>query len=182
MSGLFMKFRSVKFYVFGIFTIVVSSWLAQTVQANSSSNVSISNNGDGSSNNVIINNDVNTNVDTQNSPSTNTHISIENNGQVKEYNSDKTGDVTIKSNDGNSTVYVNNTDSASSVNTEDNNSTNINNSVPQVSQDVLKKIDDHKTKVEAQKQVLQQKTNEQKSALVQFMDSIKNFFKSLKLF
>ncbi len=91
--------------------------------------VNISNNLDGSNNSVKVNSKASTNYQSSNSgTSGTTHITIDNNGEKKEYHGSG-GNVKIKSSDGKSTVSVSNnsvtTDTNITSNTTVNSKTNI---------------------------------------------------------
>lgn len=82
---------------------------AYPMSSKAQTNVSIIGNGSGSSSSVTVNNSSNTSTITQQSTAnTQTHITIESNGQVKTYDSNQPGTVHIQSDDGHAQVTVNN--------------------------------------------------------------------------
>ncbi len=88
--------------------------------------VDISNNMEGSSNNVTVNSSNGSNKQNSNSGNTQTNIRINNNGEIKEYKGND-GKVEIKSEDGKSSVSVNTTGvSNNSTQTQSNVSTKTN--------------------------------------------------------
>lgn len=162
----FLKITSSTFLIFFL--------MAQKSYATSSS-VHVSTSGDDV--HTTVHSEVNaTNSTITNSSSSKTHIRIENNGVVKEYNSDQPGDVTITSDDGKSSVHVNNTSDGSQVKPTD--------------EQMKKAITDAKAKLNKAKKHMEEKINEQKMAvnaqkraaeakksLIQkIFDSLKSFF------
>ena len=77
--------------------------------------VKIEGNGEGSSSHVEVHNEVNSSSSNTSTTTdgTRTHIRIETNGKVKEYDSDKPEDVTIQSEDGSAKVHINNSGNVS---------------------------------------------------------------------
>ena len=89
----------------GAFTLIS---ITHYTYAQVNNSVNVSNNGSGSTSNVQIHNSVNASNTSSSTNNTSTHIRIETNGQVKEYDSSQPGDVNIQSDDGTSQVHVNN--------------------------------------------------------------------------
>ncbi|HUD45047.1 MAG TPA: hypothetical protein VMR41_05870 [Patescibacteria group bacterium] len=84
--------------------IVITSFImVQKASARVDNNVNVYSNGSGASSQVEVQN----NVGTSTGNNTSTHIRVESNGQVKEYDSSQPGDITIQSNDGKATAHVN---------------------------------------------------------------------------
>lgn len=100
----------------GILTIAATLFVPRLVHATTVINdVNSTSDGGNASSHVSIHNSVNTSSTTQSTVTNGrTHIRIETNGKVKEYNSDKPGDVTIQSDDGTSRVHVNTTSGGNS--------------------------------------------------------------------
>jgi hypothetical protein len=126
--------RTVQFFIIGIVTLIVGLLLPSSVHAESNvtSKSSISSSVQSSSSNQ------------SSSSSTKTHIRIETNGKVKEYNSDQPGDVTLQSDDGSARVHVNNSDNSS--NAQQNG---------QADQEVDKKVSDIKNEIKNQQERIQ---------------------------
>ena len=92
------------------FLIIFAAFLfpKSSIASTASTNVSISNNAEGSNNNVNVVNEVNTSVNTGGGGESRTDIRIETNGEVKEYHGTGDEDVTIESGNGNNSVRVTN--------------------------------------------------------------------------
>lgn len=163
-----MKNNFIKACLISTVTVIALPFVEQLFVHAATSNVSITNNSDSSSNNVNVYNKVGTSQSTDNSSQTNTHIRIEQNGKVQEYNSDKPGDVVVQSEDGNSRVEVNN-------------KTNGENIVITPNPTEKQKKNEIKKKIEAKKIEVRKKAEEHRNAVQQLIDSLRNFLKNFNI-
>lgn len=95
--------------------------LRQLAQADTTVNVSNTTSG-GSNTHVVVNSNVNQSSTTTNNVNSHTQVHIENNGEVKDFNSDGNQSVNWQSSDGKSSVKIN----ANGSNTPSNNSVSTN--------------------------------------------------------
>lgn len=93
--------------LFSLFSLLIlSHFAAKQTLANVS--VNISGNGAGSTSHVNVQSSTTSNSTSSNNSNTSTHIRIENNGEVKTYDSQNGEDVSIQSSDGNAKVNISN--------------------------------------------------------------------------
>jgi hypothetical protein len=102
--------HTVQFFIIGIVTLIVGLLLPIVLAISRTSEEP--QNSVHAESNVTSKSSISSSVQSSSS-STKTHIRIETNGKVKEYNSDQPGDVTIQSDDGSARVHVNNSGKSS---------------------------------------------------------------------
>jgi len=143
--------KAASLLLFTLFLSIPPSVFAET-------NVNVSGNGEGSHTSVSVTNNVNSTSNSTTTSNSKTHVRIETNGEVKEYNSENGGSVHIESDDGTAKVNINNNGSTSN--------------------DTDEEMENGTKSAEEIEKVLRQGVDEQGET----QDEQKNFFEKLKDF
>lgn len=137
--------------------------------------IKILNSSEGSSSKVEVKNSFNSSNTNVSSTNSSTHIRIETNGEVKEYNSEKVEDIKLESSDGSAKVYVNTSNNSSS-----NNNTSITlPASPTIAKQIEEKKEEIKKKLEEKKEEIKKKVETQKAKIVEERFDLREFLDHL---